>query len=287
MRTGLLLPAATQGSGSDLTAFAQRAEQLGYDSLWLPEIAEREVIAAAGWLLASTSRLRVGTAIASVYARDASTAAMAAHTLAEFSNGRFALGLGVSIPWLVEQRGQVWEKPLGKADSYLDAYAAMEVLSPAPAQPAPVYFAAHGPRIIETVKDRVDGLITINVPPAHTADVRARLRDDQDLVVIKTILPETDAETARALARKAVAVYLDAAQYWSLWPTYGFDESDRVPGGSDRLIDMLVAWGDTDNIARQVAEYFDAGATDVILRVPTDGGDAVEWPILEELAPTS
>ena len=287
MRTGLLLPAATQGAGSDLTAFAQRAEQLGYDSLWLPEIAEREVVAAAGWLLASTSTLRVGTAIASVYARDASTAAMAAHTLAEFSKGRFVLGLGVSIPWLVEQRGQVWEKPLAKAGGYLDAYAAMDVLAPAPEQPAPVYFAAHGPRIIDMVKDRVDGLITINVPPAHTADVRARLRDDQDLVVIKTILPETNADTARALARKAVAAYLDAAQYWSLWPTYGFDESDRVPGGSDRLIDMLVAWGDTASIASEIAAYFEAGATDVILRVPTTGGDAVSWPILDALAPTA
>lgn len=286
MRTGLLLPAATQGRGQDLTAFAQRTEELGYDSLWLSEVAGREILSTAGWLLASTTRLRFGSAIASVYARDASTAAMATHTLAELSGGRFALGLGVSIRWLVEQRGQAWEKPLQKATAYLDNYEAMEVLSPAPERPAPVYFAAHGPKMVAAVKDRVDGLITINVPPAHTADIRAQLRDDQDLLVVKTILPETDPDTARALARDTVRVYLTANQYWTLWPKYGFDESDNIPGGSDRLIDMLVAWGDPAEIQRQIAEYFDAGATDVILRVPADSSEAINWSIINDLAPS-
>ena len=286
MRTGVLLPAATQGAGDDLVAFARRAESLGYDSLWLPEIAGREVMGTAGWLLASTSRLRVGCGIASVYARDASTAAMASQTLAELSGGRFALALGVSVRWLVEQRGQVWEKPLQKATSYLDGYYAMDVQSPKPEEPAPVYFAAHGPRIVDTVKDRVDGIMTINIPPGHTADIRSELRDDQDLLVIKTIIPETDPSKARQLARDAVSVYLDAPQYWSLWPKYGFDDSDNIPGGSDRLIDMLVAWGDSDEIGRQIDEYFAAGATDVILRVPTDSSEAINWTVLQDLAPS-
>ncbi len=285
MRTGLLLPAATQGRGQDLTAFAQRAEELGYDSMWLSEVAGREILSTAGWLLASTTRLRFGSAIASVYARDASTAAMATQTLAEFSGGRFALGLGVSIRWLVEQRGQVWEQPLQKTTSYLDGYDAMNVLSPSPERPAPLYFAAHGPKMVAAVKDRVDGLITINVPPAHTADIRAQLRDDQDLLIVKTIVPETDPDRARELARATVGTYLQAAQYWPLWKHYGFDESDLVPGGSDRLIDMLVAWGDAAAIQRQVTEYFDAGATDVILRVPTDSSRAINWSIVDDLAP--
>lgn len=287
MRTGLLLPAATQGRGQDLTAFAQRAEELGYDSLWLSEVAGREILSTAGWLLASTTRLRFGSAIASVYARDASTAAMATHTLAELSGGRFALGLGVSIRWLVEQRGQVWEKPLHKATSYLDSYEAMEVLSPAPERRAPVYFAAHGPKMVAALKDRVDGLITINVPPAHTADIRAELRDDQDLLIVKTIVPETEPGKARELARATVGVYLKAAQYWPLWKKYGFDDSDLIPGGSDRLIDMLVAWGDAAEIQRQINEYFEAGATDVILRVPTDSSEAINWSIVDDLAPGS
>lgn len=287
MRTGVLLPGASQGPGVDLVAFAQRVESLGYDSFWLPEISNREVMASAGYLLASTSRLRVGSGIASLYARDASTAAMASHTLAEFSGGRFALGLGVSIRWVVEQRGQVWEKPLEKASKYLDAYAAMDVQAPAPAEPAPVYFAAHGPKIIETVKDRVDGIITINVPPAHTADLRAELGPDKHIVMIKTVIPETDPDKARSLGREAVKAYLPAPQYWSLWPKYGFDESDKIPGGSDRLIDMLVAWGDTAEIQRQIDEYFDAGATDVIIRMPTTSSDAINWGILEELAPAT
>jgi hypothetical protein len=86
--------------------------------------------------------------------------------------------------------------------------------------------------------------MTINVPPAHTADVRAQLRDDQELTVLKNIVAETDPGRARAQARERVAVDLMARQYWTLWPEYGFDDTDNVDGGSDRLIDMLVAWGD-------------------------------------------
>ncbi|MGI9621410.1 MAG: LLM class flavin-dependent oxidoreductase [Acidimicrobiales bacterium] len=285
MSTGVLLPAAMQGPGEGLTTFARRAEELGYDSLWLPEVSHREVIGAAGWLLGQTDRIRVGTAIASAYARDASTAAMAARTLGELSNGRFDLGLGVSIRWLVEQRGQHWEKPLAKAAAYLDAYHAHELHSPPPPSPVPLYFAAHGPRLVETVKDRVDGLLTINVPPDHTADVRRELGPNKRLLVIKTVVPETDPVAARERARETVGVYLQARQYWTLWPKYGFDDSDNVPGGSDRIIDMLVAWGDGDAIATQIEEYFEAGADEVIIRFPTSGEDVISWDLFEALAP--
>jgi probable F420-dependent oxidoreductase len=283
MGTGVLLGSDTEGE--ELTTFARRIEELGYESLWFPEIFGREVMSTAGWVLASTSTLKVGTAIASVYARPAPTAAMAAHTLAEFSGGRFSLSLGVSVQWLVEQRGGVWEKPLTKASSYLDQYWSTEVDSPPPSRPAPMYFAAHGPRIIEAVKDRVDGIMTINVPPAHTADVRAQLRDDQELIVLKNVVSETDPDRARAEARERVGIYLLARQYWTLWPKYGYDETDNVDGGTDRLIDMLVAWGDAAEIQRQVDEYYDAGATQVVL-MPGSPSE-VDGGIIEQLAPNT
>lgn len=283
MGTGVMLLEGT--NGVELTAFARRVEELGYESLWFPEIFGREVMSTAGWLLASTSTLKVGTAIASVYARPASTAAMAAHTLAEFSGGRFSLSLGVSVQWLVEQLGGAWEKPLTKASSYLDQYRSTEVDSSPPSRPALLYFAAHGPRIIQAVKDRVDGIMTINVPPAHTADVRAQLRDDQELIVLKNIISETDPDRARAEARERVGIYLMARQYWTLWPKYGYDETDNVDGGSDRLIDMLVAWGDAAEIQRQVDEYYAAGATQVVLM--SADLSAVDGGIIEQLAPAT
>jgi len=283
MARGMLLPAEFQGAGDDLVAFARNAEAHGFDSMWVSEVSGREVMSTVGWLLASTTRLRLGTGIASVYARDASTAAMAAHTLAELSGGRFTLGLGVSIRWLVELRGQQWEKPLSKALNYLDAMGRMEVRSPAPERPAKIYWAAHGPELVETMRDRVDGMITMNVPPAHTADIRSLLRPDQDLMVIKTIVPDPDPDSARALAREALDVYLQAQQYWNLWPKYGFDDSDKVPGGSDRLIDMLAAWGDTATIERSIQEYEDAGATEVVLRLPVESSK-VDWSTVAPFA---
>lgn len=82
-------------SGAEFVDYAKRLEQAGVDSLWLAELFGREPFAAAGALLANTERLRVGTAIANIYARDAVAAAAASATLAELSNNRFELGLGV------------------------------------------------------------------------------------------------------------------------------------------------------------------------------------------------
>ena len=57
-------------------------------------------------------------------------------------------------------------------------------------------------------------------------------------------------------------MYLQAPQYWSLWPKYGIDESDNIPDRSNRLIDLLVAWGDGAEIQRQV----DTGGADAPIR---------------------
>ena len=92
------------------------------------------------------------------------------------------------------------------------------------------------------------------VADAHTAVVRAQRRDDQELIVVKNLLSETEPERARAEARDRVAMCLGVRQYRTPCPRYGFDESDNVEGGSDRLIVMLVAWGDRGEIhARQTS----------------------------------
>ena len=72
--------------------------------------------------------------------------------------------------------------------------------------------------------------------------------------MLKNLLSETEPERARAASRDRLAMYLGVRQYRTRCPKYGLDESDNVEGGSDRLIDMLVAWGDRGEIhARQTS----------------------------------
>ena len=89
-------------SAEDAATFAQRIESLGYAALWIPEAVGRHPFAHAAWILAKTSRLVVATGIASIYNRDPGATVAAANTLAEQSNNRGILGLGVSHQPMVE-----------------------------------------------------------------------------------------------------------------------------------------------------------------------------------------
>lgn len=97
------------------------AESLGFDSAWTAEAYGNDAVSPAAWLLAKTTRLRVGTAIMQVHARTPACAAATAITLNELSNGRFILGLGPSGPGVVEGwHGVPYGKPLTRLREYVD-----------------------------------------------------------------------------------------------------------------------------------------------------------------------
>lgn len=262
-----------------LTEFVRRLEALGYESLWLPELFGREPIATAGYLLGQCERLRVATGIANVYVRDAHAMAQTRQTLAELSGGRFILGLGVSNVGLNTTRGHDWQMPEPKMRKYLDAMDAAATESPEPAQPAPLYIAAHGPKLQALGAERTDGIITYLMPPEHTAASRARVGPTLAINVVSPFLAESDPAIARATARKALQYYLTLDYYHREWSKLGFTDADCADGGSDRLIDMLVAWGDEDALRERVAAYQTAGASRVVIMpfdpVRDDGADSL------------
>lgn len=248
-----------------LTAFARRLERLGYESLWLPELFGREPIATAGYLLGQTSTLKIATGIANIYARDAYAMAEARQTLAELSSGRFILGLGVSNAGLNGTRGHAWQMPLPKMRRYLEAMAATAISSLEPEQRAPLYIAAHGPKLQTLGAAETDGIITYLMPPEHTATSRARVGKQTTMSVVCPFLAESDPEVARHKARKALKYYLTLDYYHQEWSRLGFTSDDFGSGGSDRLIDTLVAWGDEQALKDRLAAFTQAGADRVIV----------------------
>ena len=284
-RRGVLV-STEQFDSAALVQFAKALDARGYDSLWLPELFGREPIATAGYLLGKTERIAVATGIANVYVRDAHAMAQARHTLSELSGGRFMLGLGVSNAGLNTSRGHTWRAPLEKMTAFLDALDKVEVAAPA-APRCPTYIAAHGPQLQALGAKRTDGVITYLMTPQHAQQTRARIGAKAALSVVAMFLAEQDPNVARAKARSALKMYVRLDYYHREWRKLGFVDADFADGGSDRLIDALVAWGNDDALRARIAAFDTAGATRVIvmpLGVQTKQG--LDFRVLDALAPS-
>jgi probable F420-dependent oxidoreductase len=271
----------------ETAAFARRVESLGYSALWFPEILGRHAFVQAGWLLAATERLIVATGIANLYLREPFAAASARNTLAEQSEGRFILGLGISHSTMVEGiLGKSSKGPVAAVASYLDSMEKALYQSPPPAKEPPTVLAALAPKLLALAAERTRGAHTYLVPPEHTAMAREILGPDAWLCVEQKVLLEPDRSAALPIARQAAAFYVGLANYQKSLRRLGFDDADFADGGSDRLMDALVAHGDERAIAARIAEHRQAGATHVCLQpIDPTGSGQPDLRVLEALAP--
>ena len=254
-------------TADESAAFAKRLEDWGYSTLWLPEALGREPLVASSWLLANTTRLQVATGIMNIYARDCMATINGQYGLAEQSGNRFLLGIGVSHPPLVEDfRGHHYQKPLAAMSTYLDGMASVAYQSPPPTEKPLTILAALGPKMIELAAAKADGVHTYNVTPDHTAKARDILGPDKLVCVEQKVLLETDSVVARQIGRRVIGHSLGLPAYRNNFQRMGFDQDDFANGGSDRLIDGLVAWGDEDAIRRRIQQHLAAGADQVCIQ---------------------
>jgi probable F420-dependent oxidoreductase len=96
---------------------------------------------------------------------------------------------------------------------------------------------------------------------------------------------ETDPTKAREIARLHLKTYLGLPNYTNNWMRQGFTEEDLAHGGSDRLVDSLVVWGDEATIAARVQEHRDGGADHVCIQVLTEDPRAFPAQQWRALAP--
>ena len=120
MRLGLSI--GYSGARLDLpVALVQRAEELGYDTVWTAEAYGTDAVTPLAYLAAVTKRIRLGTAVMQLAARTPANAAMCAGTVdALAGGGRFIAGLGVSGPQIVEGwYGEPWGRPYYRVKDYV------------------------------------------------------------------------------------------------------------------------------------------------------------------------
>ena len=277
-------------TAADALAFAQRLEKRGFQTLWTPESRGRNVLVNAAWLLAGTSTLIVATGIANIYARDAVAMANAQRGLNEQSANRFLLGLGVSHrPLVSDMRGHAYGRPVPTMRSYLQAMRAAPYQAPPPSQAPKTVLAALGPKMLALAAEMSDGAHPYCATPEHSLQARQILGAGKLLCPELMVLLETDAAKARAAARAALAPYLQLENYANNWRRLGFTEDDLAGGGSNRLVDANVAWGDEAAIRARIQLFWDAGADHVCIQSihPSGSRTILDERIFDLLAPAA
>lgn len=244
---------------------AREIEALGYGALWYSE-GGQDSLAHGRALLEATEHLLVGSGIASIFNRDPGSMFHGASSLEHDHNGRFLLGLGVSHERFVTARGQDYSKPVDKMRSYLATMEVSHATPLSPTAPVPVVLAALRKGMLTVAAEHADGAHPYFVPVAHTRRARAALGTDRLLAPEQMDLVETDPIRARAVARSVAAFYLTLPNYANNLRSLGYDENELIGGGSDRLIDDLVAWGSVEAIRERVSEHHAAGADHVALQ---------------------
>lgn len=260
---------------------AAEIEEMGWSAIWIPEATNRNAFVNSTLLLGATKHISVVTGIAPIHNRDAMASANGQRTLDEAFPGRFVLGLGVSHQWLVEDvRGGTYTKPLAAMRSYLQRMDAAPFSAFAPSVPGRRIIAALGPKMLALSAELADGAHPYLVAPEHTQSARQILGPGKILAPDQKVLLETDPTKAREIARMHLSGYLGQPNYQNSFKRQGFNDDDIANGGSDRLVDAIVAWGTLDQVVARVKAHRAAGADHVAVQVlPRTMADLplVEW----------
>jgi probable F420-dependent oxidoreductase len=283
-RLGAWYSADKHASPAAMAAFVKTVEGLGYDTLWYPESRGYESFTVAGYMLSQSSTLKIGSSIASIYARDAFTSRRGMISLNTLYGDRFILGLGVShMPMVEGIRGHVYEKPIPAMRSYING-----IMKDQPgAAEWPVCVAALGPLMLKLSGQMTQGAIPYNTTPKHTAAAAKILGPGKWLAIEQKVTIETDPAKARALGREELSRYMVLDNYRNAWLGMGFTEADLSGGGSDAFIDQMVLWGTADQVREGLRAHFAAGATHVAVQpVHAVGDTGARDAIMAALADT-
>jgi probable F420-dependent oxidoreductase len=275
-------------AAAETLAFAKTVERCGYTTLWVPEGGGgRDPFAHAAYLLGHTERLALATGIANIWARDPLAMCSATNTVAELSDGRFVLGIGVSHQPTVTDRGHSYTKPYSFMKEYLAKLKSALYRAAPPKQQVPIVIAALHPKMLDLAARETQGTHPYFVPPEHTAKARAQIGPQPWICVEQTVVLETDASKARGTARRFMSNYVPRLpNYTDNLRALGWQEAEFRDGGSDQLVDAIVAWGSEERIRDRIDAHFKAGATHVCLQaIRVDGQPGPDVRAIERLAP--
>ena len=272
-RTGIWSANLRYGDAAQAAEIAAELEGLGYSTLWIPDVGG-DLWTPLDNLLSATTNATIATGILNLWMHTPEETASNHASLVGKYGRRFLCGIGISHQPFIDMVNSpgTYQKPVATMASYLDGLDAAE----APLAPSDRVLAALGPKMLELARERTAGTHPYLVTPELTAKARAGIGADKLVASEQAVVLETDPAAARAIARTHLRSYLALPNYANNWRRQGFTDEDIADGGSDRLVDALVVWGDESAIAARVQEHRDAGADHVCVQVLT--ADPREFP---------
>lgn len=251
---------------------AVQIEALGYGAIWIGASPAGDLRLAES-MLAATERITVATGIVNMWATPAEEAAASYYRVEAAHPGRFLLGVGIGHPEATSD----YRRPFATIVDYLDRLDAEGVPVAGRA------LAALGPKVLRVAAERTAGAHPYLTTPDHTREARELVGPGVLLAPEHKVVLDTDPQRARSIGRPVVEKpYLGLVNYTTNLRKLGFTEDDMAGGGSDRLIDALVAHGDAAAVAARLTAHLDAGADHVCAQVLTAGPDPL--PAMRELA---
>jgi F420-dependent oxidoreductase-like protein len=291
VKLGLNLGYAPPGTNpAELVPLVQTAEQLGYDSVWAAEAWGTDAVTVLAWLGASTTRIKLGSAIMQIPGRTPANTAMTAATLDLMSGGRFILGLGTSGPQVVEGwHGEPWGKPLGKTREYIELVRAalrrevvehqgdhyripydgpgatglgkpLKLMLRPLRSDIPIYLAAIGPKNVALAFEIADGWLPIFVSPERFRQAFGTPPRDFEIAATASVLVGDDVQALRDALKPHLALYVGGMGakgrnfYNSLVRRYGFEAE------AERIQELYLGGHHRDAIAAVPDELVDAVA---------------------------
>ena len=237
----------------DYQELGSLAEELGYETVWVPEGGGRDSLTSLASIAMKTGRVRLGTGILPIYARTATNTAMGAAGMAAVSGGRFILGLGVGHRPTVEGRdGVPFRQPMARlretitivrgllaGDTVAHEGRHFNVSSAslggaAPKDRVPIYIAALGPQMLELAGEMADGVLMNWTAESfireaaehvkHGAEKAGRDPSEIDIAGYVRVAAGGDEDAVRASLRSQVARYASNTFYRNFFVETGFGD---------------------------------------------------------------
>jgi len=270
------------GDAAKAAEAASELEELGYSALWIGDVGG-DLFTPLANLLDATTTTTVATGILNVWMHTPDEAAAGHARLVAEHGPRFLCGIGISHRPLIDGMVETgtYQKPIATMSAYLDGLDAAST----PLAVEDRVIAALGPRMLELARNRTAGTHPYLVTPELTQAARLGVGPDKLVASEQGVVLETDPTTARAIARSHLSVYLGLPNYANNWKRQGFTDDDIANGGSDRLVDALIVWGDEATIAARVQDQRDAGADHVCIQVLAEDPNAFPLEQWRALAP--
>jgi probable F420-dependent oxidoreductase len=284
---------------------------LGYTDLWSAESNGYDAFTPLALASVWAPRLRLGTAIVPAYTRGPATLAMSAASMELAAPGRFVLGIGSSSNVIVDRWNAIpFEAPYQKVrdttrfvkaaltgQKVTEEYETFSVkgfrLAAVPEHAPPVLIAALRSGMLRLAGKEADGAIINWLAPDDVRTVAPYVHEggaDKEIAARIFVAPTDDVDTARGVARFAIAAYLTVPVYRAFHEWLGREElmrpmqeawaagdrSTALAAIPDELVDALVVHGPAEQCRERIQSYVDSGVTTPVLALLPVGVDPAE-----------